>query len=75
MINMAKIVTLHDATDGIRMFLSIGPAVVTLTFCRYSSTIASISVELSSESEATFAEVNSKSDVYKNKYFKKLIIV
>lgn len=65
MSNIAKMVTLQEARDGMRIFLSFGPAVVTLTFCRYSSTIASISVELSSESEPTLAVANSKSEVYK----------
>lgn len=62
-INIANNVTLQEATDGILIFLSIGPAVVTVIFWRYSSTIASISVELSSDSETLFSVVNSKSEV------------
>lgn len=37
----------HDSIDGMRRIFSDGPEVVTSTFCRYSSTTASISVELS----------------------------
>lgn len=37
----------HDSCDGIRSTFSLGPEEVTSTFCRYSSTAASMSVELS----------------------------
>lgn len=39
--------TFHDSSEGIRIIFSFVPADVTFTFWRYSSTIASISVELS----------------------------
>lgn len=39
--------TFHDSSDGIRNIFSFLPADVTFTFWRYSSTIASMSVELS----------------------------
>lgn len=58
---MAKIVTRHEDTVGIRVVRSKGPAVVTLTFWRYSSTMASMSVEVS-ESELSNLSGYSKSE-------------
>lgn len=44
---IANMVTRHEETVGMRAVLSSGPAVATLTFWRYSSTMASISVDVS----------------------------
>lgn len=44
---IANMVTLHEDTVGTRTVRSKGPAVVTFTFCLYSSTMASMSVEVS----------------------------
>jgi hypothetical protein len=53
---------LKELLDGIFKLLSFKPAVLTFTFCRYSSTIASISVELS-ESESFALEMQSISEL------------